>query len=180
MFPLQFDIVYFCKFFAFYTFWFIIHQILAKIKILNKSNALKILIFSVLQKYIWTRNICTAISALIPFLFGTAASTIIPKQSNCVCEKPQTDFAGNTGCPLLKSPANGSRFSCNSMSKCSFVNDVRPKKSERVASFADRFCWRKEGVARLESAKPGGLQLLPLLKRRFPVENGHGNAVGSL
>ena len=23
---------------------------------------------------------------------------------------------------------------------CSFVNDVRPKKSERVASFADRFC----------------------------------------
>ena len=81
------------------------------------SNALKILIFSVLQKYIWTRNICTAISALIPFLFGTAASTIIPKQSNCVCEKPQTDFAGNTGCPLLKSPANGSRFSCNSMSK---------------------------------------------------------------
>lgn len=39
------------------------------------------------------------------------------KQSNCVCEKPQTDFAGNTGCPLLKSPANGSRFSCNSMSK---------------------------------------------------------------
>ena len=117
MFPLQFDIVYFCKFFAFYTFWFIIHQILAKNKILNKSNALKILIFSVLQKYIWTRNICTAISALIPFLFGTAASTIIPKQSNCVCEKPQTDFAGNTGCPLLKSPANGSRFSCNSMSK---------------------------------------------------------------
>ena len=24
--------------------------------------------------------------------------------------------------------------------ECSFVNDVRPKKSERVASFADRFC----------------------------------------
>lgn len=30
---------------------------------------------------IWIKNICTAISALIPFLFGTAASTTIPRPS---------------------------------------------------------------------------------------------------
>ena len=29
----------------------------------------------------------------------------IPKQSNCVCEKPRTAFAGNTDCPSLKSSA---------------------------------------------------------------------------
>ncbi len=53
---------------------------------------------------IWTRNIYTATSALIPCPSGTAASTTIPKQSNSVCEKPQTDFVGNTGCPSLRSP----------------------------------------------------------------------------
>ena len=105
MFPLQFDIVYFCKFFAFYTFWFIIHQILAKIKILNKSNALKILIFSVLQKYIWTRNICTAISALIPFLFGTAANITTPKPSESEWWKSPTGCAGSMDCLSLRSPA---------------------------------------------------------------------------
>lgn len=29
----------------------------------------------------------------------------ILKQSNCVCEKPRTAFAGNTGCPSLKNSA---------------------------------------------------------------------------
>ena len=41
------------------------------------------------------------------------------------------------------------------------------------------FCGWKEGEARLESAKSGGLQLVTSLNRCFPAENGHRNSVGT-
>ena len=61
--------------------------------------------------------------------------------------------------------------------KCSFVNDVRLGKSERVFDIRGRICWRREGGARPKSANPGSFQFLSFLDRRLPAQYRCGNTV---
>ena len=93
----------------------------------------------------------TATSALIPCPSGTAASTTIPKQSNSVCEKPQTDFAGNTGCPSLRSPTKLLPVPCGWMRKAASppaTMSTVPMCGRRWTSAAHPTIWRTISGAR--------------------------------
>ena len=62
---------------------------------------------------------------------------------------------------------------------CSFVNDVRPRKTRESSKLRRAVLLTPVGLRPPSVSKTGGLQLLPLLNRRLPAKNGHGNTIGS-